>query len=65
MNWDQIEGNLKQFSGKMQQEFGKLTHDDIAVAKGDREQLTGRIQERYGYEKEKAQEALDSFIAKL
>jgi len=65
MNWDQIEGNFKQFSGKVQQEFGKLTNDDIAVAKGDREQLTGRIQERYGYEKEKAQEALDRFVAKL
>ncbi len=65
MNWDQIEGNFKQFSGKMQKEFGKLTNDDIAVAKGNREQLTGRIQERYGYEKEKAQEALDGFIAKL
>lgn len=65
MNWDQIEGNFKQFSGKVQQEFGKLTNDDIAVAKGTREHLTGRIQERYGYEKEKAQDALDRFIATL
>ena len=34
MNWDQIKGNWKQFEGKVQQQWGKLTNDDLAQVKG-------------------------------
>ena len=45
MNWDRIEGNWKQFTGKVKEEWGDLTDDDVAKANGNREQLAGRIQE--------------------
>ena len=44
MNWDRIEGNWKQFKGKVVEKWGKLTDDDWDQIKGKREQLSGRIQ---------------------
>ncbi|MET0667832.1 MAG: CsbD family protein, partial [Methyloceanibacter sp.] len=41
MNWDRIEGNWKQFSGKVQQQWGKLTDDDLNVVEGRRVELVG------------------------
>jgi uncharacterized protein YjbJ (UPF0337 family) len=46
MNWDRIEGNWKQFSGKVKQQWGKLTDDDLQVVEGRRVELVGKIQER-------------------
>ena len=48
MNWDQIEGNWTQFKGKVREEWGELTDDELAEAQGNREQLVGLIQEKYG-----------------
>jgi uncharacterized protein YjbJ (UPF0337 family) len=56
MNSDQISGNWKQLSGKVKETWGKLTDDDLTVVEGKRDQLVGRIQERYGVAKEKAEE---------
>jgi uncharacterized protein YjbJ (UPF0337 family) len=61
MNWDQVKGNWKQFKGRAQQQWGKLTEDDLDVVDGKREELVGRIQERYGCAKEKAEEEVDEF----
>lgn len=61
MNWDSIEGNWKQYAGAAKERWGKLTDDDLAAAAGKREQLEGKLQERYGYAKEKAREELDKF----
>ncbi|MBA0193905.1 MULTISPECIES: CsbD family protein [Pectobacterium] len=52
MNKDQASGNWKQFKGKAKEQWGKLTDDDLTVIEGKRDQLVGRIQERYGYAKE-------------
>ncbi|CAN5582718.1 CsbD family protein [soil metagenome] len=54
MNHDRIEGNWKQFTGKLKEQWGKLTDDDIDVIAGKREQLLGRIQERHGLSKDEA-----------
>jgi uncharacterized protein YjbJ (UPF0337 family) len=54
MNQDRIEGNWKQFKGKLTEQWGKLTDDDIDVIAGKREQLLGRIQERHGVSKDEA-----------
>ncbi len=62
MNWDQIEGQWKQFSGKVQTQWGKLTNDDLDVIEGDRQQLVGKIQERYGVEKAEAEKQVDSWL---
>ena len=56
MNWDRIEGNWKQFTGKVKEQWGKLTDDDITQINGNREQLEGKIQARYGHAKDQVQE---------
>lgn len=55
MNKDEIGGNWKQFKGKAKEKWGKLTDDDITVIEGKRDQLVGKIQERYGYAKDQAE----------
>ena len=45
MNWDRVSGNWKQFSGKVKEQWGKLTDDEIDQINGSREQLEGKIQE--------------------
>jgi uncharacterized protein YjbJ (UPF0337 family) len=58
MNWDQIEGNWKQVVGKAKEQWGNLTDDDLNVAAGRRDQLAGKIQERYGITKEETEKQL-------
>jgi uncharacterized protein YjbJ (UPF0337 family) len=55
MNWDRIEGNWKQFTGKMKEQWGKLTDDDFDVIAGKRDQLVGQIQKSYGMAKDQAE----------
>jgi uncharacterized protein YjbJ (UPF0337 family) len=55
MNKDEIGGNWKQLKGKAKEKWGKLTDDDMTVIEGKRDQLVGKIQERYGYAKEQAE----------
>ena len=59
MNWDQIEGNWKEFKGKVQEKWGQLTDDDLDEAAGRRDQLIGRLQKRYGWQRAQAERALD------
>jgi uncharacterized protein YjbJ (UPF0337 family) len=51
MNKEQLEGNWSQLKGKVREQWGKLTDDDIAVVNGRRDQLAGKIEERYGLAK--------------
>lgn len=61
MNWDQIEGNWKQFTGKAREQWGELTDDEVQQAKGNREQLAGAIQKKYGIAKEEAERQVDDW----
>lgn len=54
-NWQQVEGNWNQFAGKVKQRWGKLTDDDITVINGKRQELIGKVQERYGIAKAEAE----------
>jgi uncharacterized protein YjbJ (UPF0337 family) len=65
MNWDRIEGNWKRFSGKVKEKWGKLTDDDLSVINGRRDQLEGKIQERYGYGKDQVKRELDDWANSL
>ena len=65
MNWDQIEGKWKELSGKAQQQWGELTDNDIQEAKGDRRDLAGKIQNRYGVTKEEAERQIDEWSARM
>ena len=47
--------------GKVKEKWGKLTDDDMAVLDGKRDQIAGKLQERYGYAKEQVQKEMDEF----
>jgi uncharacterized protein YjbJ (UPF0337 family) len=64
MNWDRIEGNWKQFKGKVQQQWGSLTDDDLDRIEGRQDELEGVIQERYGKSKDEAKTMVDDWLAK-
>ncbi len=64
MNRDQITGNWKQLKGKAQQQWGKLTDDDLNQVEGKQTELAGRIQERYGKTREEAEREVDEWLAK-
>ena len=55
MNQDRVEGNWLQFKGKVKEQLGKLTDDDLDVIAGKRDQLLGKIQERHGLTHEEAE----------
>ncbi len=61
MNWDTIEGNWKQVKGKVKEQWGHLTDNDLDVAAGKRDQLVGRVQERYGITKDAAEKQIDDW----
>ena len=55
MNWDQAKGQWNQIKGSVRTKWGKLTDDDLDVIAGERDRLIGKIQERYGINKEEAE----------
>lgn len=61
MNWDTVKGNWKQAQGKVKQQWGKLTDDDLTYIEGKRDQLAGRLQERYGIAKDEAEKQISAF----
>jgi uncharacterized protein YjbJ (UPF0337 family) len=61
MAWDQIEGNWKQFKGKVKETWGDLTDDELDQIAGKRDVLLGKIQERYGMKKDEAERRLRDF----
>jgi uncharacterized protein YjbJ (UPF0337 family) len=65
VNWDRIEGNWKQFKGKVKEKWGDLTDDDLDRINGNREQLEGVIQERYGYAKDRVTQDVDQWSRDL
>jgi uncharacterized protein YjbJ (UPF0337 family) len=62
MNRDRVEGNLKQFGGKLREQWGRITHDDLGVDAGKRDQLAGSIQARHGISKEEAERQVADFL---
>jgi uncharacterized protein YjbJ (UPF0337 family) len=62
MNSDQWQGKWKQVKGSIKERWGKLTDDDLDVIAGRRDQLAGRIQERYGIAKEEARKQVDEWM---
>ena len=54
MSWDRVEGMWNQLKGKAKEQWGKLTNDDLDVIRGKKDQLVGKVQERYGIAREEA-----------
>jgi uncharacterized protein YjbJ (UPF0337 family) len=61
MNKETLQGNWNILKGQVKEKWGKLTDDDLAEVNGKRDQLLGKIQKRYGFAKEKAEEELNSW----
>lgn len=61
MNWDTIEGNWKQFTGRVKAQWGMLTDDDLDMIAGKRDELAARIQAAYGITKDEAEEQIKRF----
>jgi uncharacterized protein YjbJ (UPF0337 family) len=62
MNDDILKGQWKQLRGEVQKQWGKLTNDDLDEIAGEREKLTGKIQERYGRAREQVHKEVDAWF---
>lgn len=62
MNSDRIEGNWKEMKGKIQQQWGKLTDDDMDQIDGRREELIGKLQKHYGKSRDEAEQEVDKYL---
>jgi len=62
MNRDTLKGQWMQLKGKVRQQWGKLTDDEIDRAQGDAEIIIGKIQERYGRSREEAEREFDRWL---
>jgi len=65
MDWNQVEGNWKQVKGNAKRQWGKLTDSDLTIIGGRREELEGKIQERYGYTKDRVRKEIDDWYESL
>jgi len=61
MDWNIIEGNWKQFKGRVREKWGKLTDDHLDTIAGKRDQLMGKLQETYGITKDQAEVQVKAF----
>ena len=65
MDWDQIKCHWEQASDKIKLTWGKLSEDDLAAIAGNRDLLSGLLQQRYGYATTLAETKVDEFAKKL
>jgi uncharacterized protein YjbJ (UPF0337 family) len=61
INWDTLKGSWMEFKGKVKEQWGELTDDDLDRVAGKRDQLLGLIQKRYGVAKEQAEQQVREF----
>jgi uncharacterized protein YjbJ (UPF0337 family) len=64
MNWDRIKGSWEQVAGSVKTQWGKLTDDDLKAVAGHRDQLAGKIRERYGIARDEAEQQLAAWQAR-
>lgn len=62
MNDDILSGKWNQLKGKVKQQWGELTDDDLNRISGKRDEIVGLVQERYGWERERAEAEMDKFL---
>jgi uncharacterized protein YjbJ (UPF0337 family) len=61
MSWESIQSKWEQVKGEVRSKWGKLTDDDIAECKGNREKLVGKVMERYDVDKEEAERQVSTW----
>lgn len=65
MNDDILKGMWKQIRGKSKEWWGRLTEDDLDVIDGKRDLLIGKLQERYGYDLDRANQEVNRRLREL
>ena len=63
MNKDTFQGQWKQMQGEVKRRWSKLTDDELGQIEGNFDKFVGRIQERYGYQKEQAEREINEFLS--
>ena len=63
MKADILSGKWKQLKGSIKSKWGKLTDDEIDQVQGETEKMIGLLQEKYAYNKEKAEAELAEFLS--
>jgi uncharacterized protein YjbJ (UPF0337 family) len=64
MNKDIVQGHWQEIKGKLRQQWGQLTDNEITQMKGSYEELSGVLQQKYGYQKDQAKKEIDTFLKK-
>lgn len=62
MNWDIVEGKWNQVKGSVKEKWGDLTDDELTEVAGKKDKLAGKLQEKYGWTKEEADDQLNDFF---
>jgi uncharacterized protein YjbJ (UPF0337 family) len=65
MNWDEIKGNWTEMKGKAREKWGDLTDDDMDRIAGQKDQMVGVLQQKYGRTKEDAEQEADDWADSL
>jgi uncharacterized protein YjbJ (UPF0337 family) len=65
MNWEMISGQWTEMKGKLRSKWGKLTDDDVEVIAGKKDVLVGRLQQRYGLDKDEAERDVDRWLGAI
>lgn len=65
MNKEILEGKWDQIKGELKSKWADLTEDEIMKTQGNSQAILGLLKERYGMEKDKALEELNSFLENI
>lgn len=65
MNADILKGRWKQLGARLKKHWAQLTEDDVGFAEGHRDYLVGRLQERYGWARDRAEAEVSRFESEL
>lgn len=65
MNWDDIEGRWNELKGRLRSKWAKLTDDDMEMIGGKKDMLVGRLQQRYGLQKDEAEREVDRWLGQI
>ena len=61
MNDLKIKGSWNIIKGKLKQDYGKLTDDDLIYVEGHEDELLGRLQKRLGKSKDEVKRMIESY----
>ena len=65
MNWERIEGDWIRFKERAREQWGKLTDDDLEAIDGQRVELEGVLQRRYGYGKDQISREINVWLNRI